>query len=270
MKACESYIEKIMDSIDGLLNERDEQALQAHLAVCEGCRGLHESYRNIQDGILDLEEEPPDGLSGAVMSAIRQEKEKSSPIYYLKRAKFTLVALAACLVLVVAGKFVDFGSAETASADTAVMEMRAVAEEAVPEEPAEVPMAVAEGAALMPAYEVGEEETAVSEAPEAYATEDAVEDKIGVGQTESDVETIKAVLDALMQDGLSGDLVELFGFTEDMLYEKLPETERLELSNGTMVYRVNREQFERVISGMNYGSVVSTDIPGEDVFLYIG
>lgn len=281
MKACESYIEKIMESIDGELSEAEELELQQHMKSCEGCRALYESYRSIQNGILDMEEAPPAGLSGAVMGAIRQEKEKSSPIYYLKRAKFTLVAVAACLVVVVAGRFVDFGAAENASADTATMEMRAVAEEAAPEAPAEAPMAVAEGAALIPAYDganTGEttteeapaEEAAESPETEAYAVEEAVEDKIGMSQPDSDIEAIRATLDALMQDGFSGDLVELFGFTEDMLYEKLPEAEKLELSDGTLVYRVSREQFERVISGMGYGAVVSTDTPGEDVFLYIG
>ena len=272
MKACENYIERIMDSIDGVLSEQEEQALQAHLASCEGCRGLYQAHRNIQDGILGMEEEAPENLSRAVMSAIRQEKEKSSPLYYLKRAKFTLIAVAACLIVVVAHSFGGFGSSGAeADSSGAVLEMRA-APEAAMEAPAAEPAEpeAGEGAAFMPTYDAVEEteEFAVEEAaPKAPETE-LFDEEIQEAQSDA-VWVMSSVLDAMTRDSYFGDLVELFGFTEEKLYEVFPEAEKLTLSQGAVVYLVSRDAFEDVYEEISFGSVVSTDEPGEDVFLWL-
>ena len=42
-------------SIDGLLDEAEEQALQAHLAVCPKCRSLYQSYQDINAAILEAQ-----------------------------------------------------------------------------------------------------------------------------------------------------------------------------------------------------------------------
>lgn len=275
MKACENYIDMILESVDGALSESAEQALQEHLSSCEGCCVLYESYLNIQNGILDMEEEVPEGLSGAVMGAIRQEKEKSSPIYYLRCAKFTLVAVAACLVIVVAGKFVDFSSAATESvvSDNATVEIRMMDAAPETEEAQEAPMPLDEGAALIPAYDEEAEET-VEFATEEAAVEAPVEaaeadDEFGVAQEENSISAMKKVLSGLELDGYSGDLVELLGMREIKLMELFPQAETLELSTGDVVYRIAREDLNTVVGDLFIGNVVSTDSVGEDAFLWL-
>lgn len=275
MNACENYIDMILESVDGVLGETEEKALQEHLSCCEGCRALYESYGNIQNGILNMEEEAPEGLSEAVMGAIRQEKEKSSSIYYLKRAKFTLVAVAACLVIMVAGKFVDFSSASTGSvaSDNAAVEMRMMDAAPETEDAQEAPMALAEGAALIPAYdeEADEnEEFATEEATvEAPAEAAEAEDEFGAAQEETSVSAMKMVLSGLEQDGYSGDLVELFDMTEAQLLERFPQAEKLKLSTGDVVYRIARDDLNAVVGDLFIGNVVSTDSIGEDAFLWM-
>ena len=267
MKACENYIEKIMESVDGMLSEAEEQALQAHLAQCEGCRGLYESYQNIQDGILSMEEDAPEGLTRAVMDSIRREKEKSSPIYYLKRAKFTLIALAACLVLVVAGNFVNFGSDATetvTTADVAPMEVM----KAQPEEPAEAPVAMAEAeTALIPAYD-GTADMAAEE-PAAAEEEAAVDEEMAVEASDPILDEIRVILAALEEEGYTGDLVQLYDMTEQTVFEEFPQAEKLELSSGHTLYRVEWTEFDAVADKMHYGYIFSTQVIGDHAYLWL-
>lgn len=79
MRTCESYIADMNLSIDGLLDEAEEQALQAHLAVCPKCRSLYQSYQDINAAILEAEVEPPKGLTHSVMTQIHQEKTRNKP-----------------------------------------------------------------------------------------------------------------------------------------------------------------------------------------------
>ena len=100
MKTCEDYIADMNLSIDGLLTPEEEQALQAHLAVCPKCRSLYQSYRDIQAAIDEAEVEPPKGLAHSVMTQIHQEKVRHSPKATLKRMRFTLVAAVLALSLI--------------------------------------------------------------------------------------------------------------------------------------------------------------------------
>lgn len=249
MKACEEYIEKIVLSLDGELSEQEEKALEAHLGVCEGCRCLYRTYRNLDAGIQDMELEPPEGLVKSVMQEIRLEQEKTRPIYYIKRMKFSLVALAACLVLVVAGKFVS------------------LPQEAAPDTPASQPETMAaepetmEDTAWLPAHE---EETAGE-----VMAETVMEDEMEIQGRSLTSEAMAHVLDALNRDGYRGDLVELFDMTEKEIYEKFPQAETLLISSGDRVYQISWEQFDAVEPEMNYGTVVSTDEVGDWVYLWI-
>lgn len=79
MKACEEYIEKIVLSLDGELSEQEEKALEAHLAVCEGCRCLYRTYRNLDAGIQAMELEPPEGLVKASCRRSGWSRRKPDP-----------------------------------------------------------------------------------------------------------------------------------------------------------------------------------------------
>lgn len=272
MSACENQIEKILLSIDGELDDIQEKELQEHLAVCDGCRSLYLTYQNIQKGINDMNEEAPEGLTRSVMSAIRQEKEKSTPVYFLKRARFTLIAAAACLVLVFAGRNLDF-SADTTSAETAAA-TGAVAEAAFE---AQMPMTET---ALIPAYDPETEAAAVAEEEMETAAETfTIAPRIGEETADEEVDAdfsvggdldeIRLLLEMLEQAGYTGDLVQLKDTTEEAVYERFPACEKVELSDGTTVYRVPWAAFDAVADQMNYGHVFSTSVAGEYAFLWL-
>lgn len=255
MSACAEYIEQILLSVDQGLDDEQEKQLQEHLAVCDGCRSLYMTYQNIQSGINAMEEEPPEGLAGAVMGAIRQEKEKTAPVYFLKRARFTLIAAAACLVLVLAGRNLDF-SADTTAAGAASGAVEAAAEAEMPE------------AALIPAYDPETETYSIAPRMGEQTTEADVETdaEFGVGDG---LDEIRRILSLLEQQGYMGDLVQLKDTTEDMVLEAFPECHRLELSEGTVVYMVPWEAFDAVADQMNYGHVFSTSTVGENAYLWL-
>lgn len=265
MKACDCYIDQIILSLDGALAQAEEKQLQEHMACCEGCRCLYETYRNIDAGLFQHEEEAPEGLSKSVMQQIRLEKEKSRPIYYLKRMKFSLTALAACLVLLVAGKV--FGTPDVVRDATEVQAQTPQTMAATAEAPA-----VAEDTALMPAYD-GTAEAAMEEKTTEITVAEAAEAQwddgaMLQGRTGTS-ENFSAVLDALNRDGYRGDLVELFDMTEEEIYECFPQVETLVISSGDRVYQVSCEQFEQAEPDLAYGAVASTDEVGEWVFLWL-
>lgn len=257
-------VSMLIQSVDGELSEQEEQVLQAHLTHCEHCRSLYLSYRNIQQGIIELEEEPPEQLKNAVMNRIRMDQEKKRPIYILKRMRFTLIAAAACLLLIFAGQKLSFSSDQ-------------IADSTVAESNAATPMMIMDDTELRPAYDPqGEEaqassitrgvQTAEAEIGDAEVAEDC--ESVGI-YPEDDIEALQAVLEVLENDGYAGDLVEILDASEALIFEKFPNAEICILSDGTQVYRVAGEDMEAMVESLSIGYVVSTSLSGTDAFLYL-
>jgi anti-sigma factor RsiW len=261
MKACEAYIEQMILSLDGELSPEEEQKLQEHLAGCEGCRSLYKAYQEIDQGIAEMEEEPPEGLVRAVMGSVRREREKGQ---LLKRYRFTLIAAAAAVVILVAGKHFPSYSAKS-SASSAAEAAAAYAEDAASE--------AAGAMAIQPQFEAQNEtaETTEAEAEEAVVTESepveeaAAEDQAASGST---APTLSEVLDALHQDGYSGDLYGL-DMTEEELLKVLPDCKQLTLSSGTVVYQTDQDTFYGVQDQLVYSSSIVSDGDSTDVFLLL-
>lgn len=70
---CRRYERLIQKKLDGLLSERDESALAAHLATCRRCREAMGDYEWIAQGIATQSQVEEVGLSGEVMARIREE-----------------------------------------------------------------------------------------------------------------------------------------------------------------------------------------------------
>lgn len=276
MSACDAYLEKLLLSVDGELSSEEEEALQAHLKVCDRCRCLYSAYRDVQCGIVEMDETPPETLSASVMRQIRREKRSGKRS--IKNYRFTLLAAAACFVLVLAGKGLNFGGS---SANAMMTTEDAVAQEAAPAE-------VADETALIPAYDPERMER-TAEAPQAMAetaeteatdedaapveyavTEEAQDDPVdkvfGVGEASDALSELRLLLE---QKGYFGDLVEMQDMTEETLLEIFPECEKL-IIDAYVVYQVSCEDFEAVEPQMHYGTVVSTETLGDSVFLYLG
>lgn len=281
MKPCTDYIEKILSSIDGQLSDSEEQELQAHLAVCEGCRSLYSAYKEIDLGISAGEEEAPEGLSQAVMAAIHRESQERSPLHILKRARFTLIAAAAAVVILITGKHISFDLPITRSDTTSAAAEACAdnapaggAEEACAEAPgAEAPVEEGYSGQLLPATAA---EEAPQEAPETPWGQEAMTENEKVlgddGMTDNSASTattwsIQEVLDALEEDGCIGDLYPL-SMKEAELLELLPDCEKITLSSGPVVYQTTLEAHNAVSDRLK--PVPSAKAPeSETVFYYL-
>jgi hypothetical protein len=211
-----------------------------------------------------MEEEPPEGLVRAVMGSVRREHEKGQ---LLKRYRFTLIAAAAAVAILVAGKyFPNYSAQSAASADTTAEE---VATEAAASE-------AAGAMAFQAQFEAQDETAETTEATEAEpeeavvtesetAEEAAVEDQAA---SDSSAPTITEVFDALHQDGYSGDLYGL-DMTEEELLEVIPDCKQLTLSSGTVVYQTDQDTFYGVKDQLVYSSSIVSDGDSTDVFLLL-
>lgn len=240
MSSCQDFYDSILLKVDGELDEVRDTELQEHLASCPNCRSLYAAYRDIQSGVAEMEEAPPGDLTGAVMRRISQEKKKNTPVYAIKRMKFTLAAVAACFVLLVAGRFTPFGGDGGVQTQETMAEAQA---EAVPE------------TALGTVY-AGEVET-------------TLDDGIMLQGRSSVSGEMASVLEALNQDGYRGDLVELFDMSEEDVMEQFPYVEKIMISSGHTVYQIPWDDFDAVEGQMSYGTVVSTEQVGDWVYLWL-
>lgn len=280
MRTCESYIADMNLSIDGLLDEAEEQALQAHLAVCPKCRSLYQSYQDINAAILEAEVEPPKGLTHSVMTQIHQEKTRNKPKAILSRMRFTLAAAVIALVVVAAGTYLGHPRDNISAAAQA--ESAAVAEAAeAPAEPSAGEAALAappkvgataeqpEAETEVDTQDAGAEEYAADAAPEAEGRsfDSAMEDTVESGAAGTAPETAVAALEAL---GYQGTLLEVSA-TEETLYALLPDAKPIELENGDTVYQVSQTAYDSVMDQLPSmgGAVMESKGNSDETYVYL-
>lgn len=256
MKACEQYIDLIMRSIDGETDGQEETALRVHLMACPGCKALYESYRAIDDGICLAEEEPPASLTNAIMNSVHRDTQQYQPKSWLKRGRFTAIAAAAAVLLLMVTKFggsfetpdvgMVYSAPEQAVAEAAMPEVAAefrsggvpAAAEEVPEEAKDVP----EVQMLEPPFEANTD-TAVPEIPIAEPTEIPEENYTGGevegGKVFGDHED--ALQELLERAGCSGKVLVITDATAEALEALFSEVHAVTLENGLMAYEIASE-----------------------------
>lgn len=268
MKTCEDYIADMNLSIDGLLTPEEEQALQAHLAVCPKCRSLYQSYRDIQEAIDEAEVEPPKGLTHSIMTQIHQEKVRHSPKATLKRMRFTLVAAVMALVVVAAGKYIGTPHGNTAASSTPETAAAEAANEAAanPEAALAAPPEEAAGAAAQDAAVAEDTEEDTAE----YAAEAAAPPKLGAGNSAMEdtvpSDQLMIVWNAMQQDGDVGSLY-LVDATETELFQLLPNAEIVALSSGDIVYKVSASDYALVADQLPAVESMESAAESNDVYL---
>ena len=280
MRTCESYIADMNLSIDGLLDEAQEQALQAHLAVCPKCRSLYQSYQNINAAILEAEVEPPKGLSHSVMEKIHQEKTKNKPRAILGRMRFTLAAAVIALAVLAAGKYLGVPG-DNVSSDTTQLEAGAAAEA-----PGAAENQAAGEAALAAPPKAGastDQQDAEAETAEDAETQDAgAEYMVGAAAEEpfdpavqyAETDTSDTLLDTAMEElealGYQGTLLEVSA-TEDTVYELLPSAQPIALSNGDTVYQVSQSDYNGIMDQLPSvgGAVMDSEADTDETYVYL-
>ena len=153
---CDEMLELISGHVDGENTEAQERQLQKHLESCAECRALLQAYEQIDTGLLELTEEPPERLAQGVMYRIGLEKKGQKRFAF---GRWTALGAAAVLALMLAGGALTLPNfqnhaanttADTAApitpgdhveADDAAQSKRAKSEQASGEETAETPSA---------------------------------------------------------------------------------------------------------------------------------
>lgn len=71
---CEDALALLSGHLDGENTQEEEQALLAHLQVCDECRALLSAFEEADAGVLALEAEPPQGLREQILETVRRER----------------------------------------------------------------------------------------------------------------------------------------------------------------------------------------------------
>lgn len=247
MKACETYVDLMMRSIDRDTTPQEEAELQAHLADCETCRRLCAAYQALETQLAATDEAPPDTLKDAVMNSIRAEKRQRSPKHLLGRFRFTAVAaVAAVLILVFSRTGVNIASNNSRASQTA-MDTAAAPQAAAEFRAGDTTMQTetAKAAADVPeaAYEIAEEVESLEitadadgDLPPEAAQDNSVASSDAV---EAPLSPLAEQAEALHAMGLYGDILQVSGLTEEALFALFPEITATALESGDVVYQVS-------------------------------
>ena len=225
---CETYIDMMLDSLEGELTLEQETELKEHLNTCESCRSLYETYRNIDAAVFSLEE-PPASLKDSVMEAISRENQ-SKKQKNLKRYRFTAIAACAAIAILFAGANLpaftgstgDSASLGTEFFSDTAEEQAMIAAAGTPEEP----MIMADMSRDIAAYDGG-----------------------GASET---------VYVELSEAGYTGKLLAV----SINMGELLTDYEEVEIPSGNIVYHVTEHEFSELESELEiYEELL---LPGED------
>jgi len=96
---CEEALTLISAKLDGALTKQEDDALQAHLEHCPECRRVLQELTDAENGIHELQADPPDTLVPGVMKKIRREREKRAERKGFFWSAGVLVSAAAVLAI---------------------------------------------------------------------------------------------------------------------------------------------------------------------------
>ncbi len=102
MSNCEKYFDMISAYADDELNEDEKAELEAHLAECEECRSILETYREISAEIIQDTEEVPESFAAGVMDKVASYEKNIKA--GKQRKNFGIagrwIGIAACIAIV--------------------------------------------------------------------------------------------------------------------------------------------------------------------------
>ena len=95
---CEEALVLLSGHLDGANTPEEEARLEDHLARCPDCRRILDAYTAMDQGILELSEEPPAQLHDRIMAAVAAEVKPRRR----RRIRPAVMGLAAAAVLCLA------------------------------------------------------------------------------------------------------------------------------------------------------------------------
>lgn len=100
MSKCENYLDLISAYADGELNADEAAELKEHLAVCDECRSILETYRAISHEMLEDTEDVPEGFSEGVMAKVSEYENAGRSKKKILRITGRWIGIAACIAII--------------------------------------------------------------------------------------------------------------------------------------------------------------------------
>lgn len=239
---CEDALVLLSGHLDGENSEEEEAQLSAHLRQCPACRELLAAFQAADQGILSLEEEPPQTLRQEILDAAYKEPRQKRRV---RATRWALpVAAAAVLAIFFGTKFLPMPgvqSTDTAAVSYDAATPRAVAEDSV--DAASTEAAQPETAEAEPDFAADMADAAVpnsflAEAPAEAAQSPAEAAKALAEERGAAVlvlETMDDALEALPTEAYGGMTVITLPDAQALsaLQESHPEATLVEPTNGT-------------------------------------
>ena len=138
MNGCSRYQEMISRMLDDDLSQSEKNELAAHVKRCPDCAAVYVAFRSLSENLGAALEEPSPDLHEKIMADVRREgMRRKNTVHHLNRRWRSVLAAAACLVLIVAAglSFPKLGLRKSAAPAPA-----AAFEEPVTEAEEEVPV----------------------------------------------------------------------------------------------------------------------------------
>ena len=100
MSNCEKYLDLISAYADGELTAQESAEIEAHLANCEECRSILETYRAISAEIIDDMEDVPAGFAAGVMNKVSDYEIKRKNKKNIRKIAGRWIGAAACIAII--------------------------------------------------------------------------------------------------------------------------------------------------------------------------
>lgn len=105
MRDCDDYQVLISRMLDDDLNAGERADLARHVKTCPDCAAVYVAFRSLSENLGRMEE-PPKALHENVMAAVRRDRVRSQAVKkHVTRHWGSMLAAAACLVVIVAAGF---------------------------------------------------------------------------------------------------------------------------------------------------------------------
>jgi len=252
MAGCEKFIEQISALVDAELSAEEEAAVLEHIAKCQVCCAVYESFCEIAKCMPQITVEPPSDLKDSIMRKVRAEanaRRRRPPFlrYIGLAAVFALVMLAA-----VNGNKVF---APDSSENTPSLRLAASMENASDAAKVETPENNFGSSANEDCGEEGIEQDSLDSKEKGFSTCSISDMRKFIKYLESlPPEEYKNAVDEYQ-----GELYAVLVLEEDDVPSELKDTNKLLENNSEIYLKLSREEIENLSKNSDDGMLIVND-----------